>query len=149
MHDRDTMDLSASNSVASSSAGGGAAVDSTVVGEDPVVVGGGRRGRNKAKDKPKKRKLFSASSKSLSAIPDRIQLSMLNSGLIHISKSSAFLFIVLAPFSLIHERIQIPTHSCTLSLFFLSTLLQLVCLTIPLSRPTARQASLPDENVGK
>lgn len=90
MLDGDTMDMSASNSAASSSAGGGAGIDSTVVGEDPVVVAGNRRGRAKAKDKPKKRRFLSASSKSLSAIPNRIQLSMLNSGLIHISKSPAF-----------------------------------------------------------
>lgn len=88
MLDRDAMSLSASNSLASSSGGGGAAIDSTVVGEDPVVVGGGRRGRPKAKDKPKKKRFLSASSKSLSAIPNRIQLSMLNSGIIRISKCS-------------------------------------------------------------
>lgn len=87
MHDRDTMDLSASNSLASSSAGGGGAIDATVVGEDPVAVASSRRARAKAKDKPKKKRFLSASSKSLSAIPNRIQLSMLNSGLIRISKS--------------------------------------------------------------
>ncbi|XP_050714665.1 receptor-type tyrosine-protein phosphatase kappa-like isoform X4 [Eriocheir sinensis] len=86
MHDRDTMDLSASNSLASSSGGGGATIDSTVVGEDPVAVGSSRRARTKAKDKPKKRRFLSASSKSLSAIPNRIQLSMLNSGLIRITE---------------------------------------------------------------
>ncbi|XP_071545661.1 receptor-type tyrosine-protein phosphatase kappa isoform X3 [Panulirus ornatus] len=93
MRDRDAM--SASNSVTSSSAGGGVVVDASVVGEDPVagsVAGGskgrGRKGRSKkSHDKPKKKTRFlSASSRSLSAIPNRIQLSMLNSGLITITE---------------------------------------------------------------
>ncbi|KAK8744632.1 hypothetical protein OTU49_000542 [Cherax quadricarinatus] len=89
MRERDAM--STSNSAASSSAGGGAVIDSTVVGEDHVPVRGfkdGRKGRSKTRsnDKPKKTRFLSTSSKSLSAIPDRIQLSMLSSGLITITE---------------------------------------------------------------
>ena len=150
MHDRDTMmDLSASNSAASSSAGVGATVDSTVVGEDPVVIGGGRRGRTKAKDKPKKKRFLSASSKSLSAIPNRIQLSMLNSGLIHISKSSTFSLHYCPVFA--HIRTQIPAHSYIIFLFS-----YLPCYVLHASLhpfyysclPT-RHPSLPNGIVGK
>lgn len=128
MLDGDTMDMSASNSAASSSAGGGAGIDSTVVGEDPVVVAGNRRGRGKAKDKPKKKRFLSVSSKSLSAIPNRIQLSMLNSGLIHISKFSTF-FLTSYPHSLTHAE----SHALARYFLFCST----PCYALHVSLPPA------------
>ncbi|XP_069987585.1 receptor-type tyrosine-protein phosphatase kappa isoform X3 [Penaeus vannamei] len=86
MRERDAM--SASDSAASSSAaGGGEAGDASVVGaaEDKK----GRKGRSKTSsrnnDKPKKSKKFLGSSGTFAVIPHRIQLSMLNSGLITIT----------------------------------------------------------------
>lgn len=89
MRERDAM--SASDSAASSSAaGGGEAGDASVAGA--VEDKKGRKGRSKTSsrnnDKPKKSKKFLGSSGTFAAIPHRIQLSMLNSGLITISKYS-------------------------------------------------------------